>query len=1417
MKRRLAALFLALAMLTGLLPLQVLAEEMSPSAQSILLSQSTAQLQVGQQLTLTAAVTPESVAASAVWSSQNEAVAVVENGTITAIAPGSTTISLECGVRKALCSVTVVSGAAAASLEEEITVYFSLLGDEKHGSDGQVHTLADGNLSVWIEQTAYTVSTNASVKDVFLEATVGKYSCEFNVDGDYISSVNGLGEFSNGARSGWKYLLNGSYPNKSIAAQKLKDGDVILFHYTDDYTKDNVGISDIEALEAVIGLIQSIGDVTLEKEKTIRSAREAYDALTDAQKQAITNYATLTDAEKALAKLASPEDTAAAAHVDRLIAAIGEVTWAEDHLAIPQARKAYDALTFLQKLLVENRMELVAAEAALEHLENTPDPERIYYQTGDYLERLGTPSVGTSRGEWAVIGLKRSGREVSTDYFTSAYQHVAANIDSNQRLHLTNSTENSRLILGLTAMGYDVRSIAGYDLLAGLNSMDYIREQGINGTVWALIAFTSHNYAYPSGDVSRKALIQEILSAQHDDGGWSLTGSDSDPDITGMALTALAPFYSSDTEVKAAVDQAISYLSGTQNAIDGGYPSCESAAQVVVALTALDIDPHTDNRFVKNGISVLDALCSFAREGGGFSHTDDGERNTMATEQGYYALTAYFRMLDEKKPLFDMTDIPIQSTPDYIITAGNGKWVSGDGDRTLTSNGSFGEFVGVKQDGIMLDRSLYTADAGMTSDTATTVTLRGTYLETLNSGGYTVALAYSRCEASATLTVVDAEDSKEQILNVEALIRAIGIVTKNSKEKISAARAAYDALTESQKKQVSNYNVLVQAEKAYADIADKITVYFTLMGDSAHGDNGQVHTLAGGGLSTWISRTAVTVTAPATVFNVFHAAVAGRFSYTNKGNYISSINSLAEFTNGPRSGWKYQLNGNYPSLGVEQQTVKDGDVILFHYTDDYVAEENGGVVTSGAQKVIQLINAIGTVTLKKEAAIKAAREAYDQLSDAEKAKVTNYDKLQEAEYTLAALRATDEDKKAAKKVADLIKALGTITEKSRAGVEAARKAYDALTDLQKLLVTNYKELEAAEAALAALKRAPWRDIYEATGNYLESLGTPAVGAVGGEWAVLGLARSGRDIPEGYYNSVLSFVEQNIDENERLHRAKSTENARLILALTAIDKDVTDVGGHNLLMSLTDMEYIQYQGINGPIWALIAFDSGNYSIPEGDVTREGLIDTILAAQLEDGGWSLSGSHSDPDMTGMAVQALAPYYDQNHQVQMAVDAAVKVMSEMQNGNGAYSGADGASSEALSQIIVALTAIGIDPDTDARFTKNGISVLDALLAYYVEGSGFRHILDGNSDGMATEQAYYALTAYYRMLTGMTSLYDMTDIIDMGGITEEPDETTVSVETVAADEGSRVWPWIFISVVCTAGISIVVINRKKLFGRKW
>ena len=414
----------------------------------------------------------------------------------------------------------------------------------------------------------------------------------------------------------------------------------------------------------------------------------------------------------------------------------------------------------------------------------------------------------------------------------------------------------------------------------------------------------------------------------------------------------------------------------------------------------------------------------------------------------------------------------------------------------------------------------------------------------------------------------------------------------------------------------------------------------------------------------------------------------------------------------------------------------------------------------------------------------------------------SYDYLYEREIGDLTITVTKGD---IETVEDLIDAIGAnVTLNSEAAINAAKSAYDALSDEDKALVGADK-VDALTAAIIRLNRLKHADlmanldtIYKTTGDFMATLGTPGVGSTGGEWMVIGLARSGRTVPAGYYDNVVEYVKAKADANERLHRAKVTDNARVILALTAIGKDVTNVGGHNLLKGLDNMAYVQKQGINGPIFTLIALDSHNYPTM-GDVTREKLIQVILDAQLPGGGWNLSGENADTDMTAMAIQALAPYYKTNETVKAAVDKALEALSALQRNDGGFGSWGTVNSESCDQVIVALTALGIDPTTDSRFIKNGLTVLDALAGFYVNGGGFRHTAGGELDGMATEQGYYALAAYYRFVNAQTRLYDMSDVTIQTGGNNTP---------ATGDTGVLVW---IIALPVAAVAAAFVLKRKK------
>ena len=294
-------------------------------------------------------------------------------------------------------------------------------------------------------------------------------------------------------------------------------------------------------------------------------------------------------------------------------------------------------------------------------------------------------------------------------------------------------------------------------------------------------------------------------------------------------------------------------------------------------------------------------------------------------------------------------------------------------------------------------------------------------------------------------------------------------------------------------------------------------------------------------------------------------------------------------------------------------------------------------------------------------------------------------------------------------------------------------------------------------------------------------------AYGNEWAVLAVARDGGLSPEKaamYYASVEATVKEL--KSDTLDPTYATTNERVALAISAIGKDPQDVAGYNLLQPLANMDYINGQGVNAAVYALLAFDAKQYEIPaakagETQTTREGLIQKILDAQLSDGGWDYSGIGADPDMTAMVLQALAPYCSSNAAVQVAVDRGLSALSAIQNPDGTYSSWGYTSSYSLAQVLTALSILKVDPLTDSRFIKNGRTVIDALGDFYVPGEGFKGNIDDTAVAAgANVQVAYALVAYQRYVGGRNSLYDMRDA------EAEENPTTTETTTEATTEAT-------------------------------
>ncbi|WP_293973181.1 dockerin type I domain-containing protein [uncultured Ruminococcus sp.] len=499
-------------------------------------------------------------------------------------------------------------------------------------------------------------------------------------------------------------------------------------------------------------------------------------------------------------------------------------------------------------------------------------------------------------------------------------------------------------------------------------------------------------------------------------------------------------------------------------------------------------------------------------------------------------------------------------------------------------------------------------------------------------------------------------------------------------------------------------------------------------------------------LDEWIS-----IDDSSTMMSVLASALEGK-GYTQTGaesNYITEINGLKAGDAGNMSGWMGTINDwfadeGYDAFSVANGTIENGDELCFVYSNAWGADV-GSLWDSNDTSLASL--SLDSGTLSPE--FSSSTNEYTLTIDSETGVVVtptavnkNYQvRTYKNEYT-PTVKGSEYKRSSSIDVKDgdtIYVAVGDPAWRSMNVSEVAN-----------VYTINVKVNDKVTQKL------------ESTADYLLSLGVPTAG---NEWRVLGLARAGKitsELSDGYYSSLESYV-KNIG-SAKLDSRKSTENSRVILSLSAIGKDATDVAGYNLLEPLADFDFVTWQGLNGPVFALIAFDTYSYEIPtasEGvtQTTREKLINYILESQLENGGWTFFGSTADPDMTGMAIQALAPYYSKNVDVKTAVDKALDVLSASQQENGGFASWGSVNVESCAQVLTALSSLDINADTDERFIKNGNTLVDAIMEFSVE-NGFAHVKDSGYNQMATEQAYYALVSYNRVKNGKTSLYDMSDV---------------------------------------------------------
>lgn len=319
-----------------------------------------------------------------------------------------------------------------------------------------------------------------------------------------------------------------------------------------------------------------------------------------------------------------------------------------------------------------------------------------------------------------------------------------------------------------------------------------------------------------------------------------------------------------------------------------------------------------------------------------------------------------------------------------------------------------------------------------------------------------------------------------------------------------------------------------------------------------------------------------------------------------------------------------------------------------------------------------------------------------------------------------------------------------------------------------------------------------------------------------DWTALAMARAGiADDYAGYLARLQAYVERQYAENGGLHAVKATEYHRIALTAAALGGDPVAFGAKpdgTAIDLVAEGTYnwqgddLGGQGLNGWIFALLTMDAVGAEVPaDARYSRQDMLDAIVSAQLPEGGFSLGGGAMDVDITAMALQALAPYREQYQEV---IDAALNALSAAQTVTGGFESWGAQSSESCAQVILALTALNIDPTADERFQKNQRNVVEALMDFRLSDGGFAHEKDGPLDAMACEQAMQALTAMELRQQGEGRLFDLTAAHPVQ-LETTPDTDT---ETPAESGGSfPVLPVVLIVIAVVIAMALVLVLKKK------
>ncbi|RXT05646.1 S-layer homology domain-containing protein, partial [Ammoniphilus sp. CFH 90114] len=869
------------------------------------------------------------------------------------------------------------------------------------------------------------------------------------------------------------------------------------------------------------------------------------------------------------------------------------------------------------------------------------------------------------KSDWDAIAVALAGKKVPQSYLDKLIAEVRKNNGS-----YSLATEYARILLTAKALGADPTDLGGYNLVEKLYNFGNL-SQYTNGLIYALIALDSGQYNIPTdAKWTKTKILNNIIQKQNADGGWSWTGSTSDIDVTGMALTALAPYYEKQ-EVLEAINKGITFLKNKQKASGGFMISGDpvpSVAQAVIGLTSVGISPSNEE-FTKQNVNLIDYLLSFYKQDEKlFYYGQAGP--SMATQQALQALVSYKHYI-EAKPLMYQFQGQFGTTPDH----GGG----GDGGGG-SDNNPFLKTIKVTVKGL---------DGVLVLDTSVNI--------------------------SSTATPY------------QVLVEAIGL------DKV--------------KTRGSGSSLYVTEIQGLAELA--------------HGPE-----------SGWNY----------SVNGIFPSASAGEYSLNNQDHvswlYTKDLgNDVGNTGGGSTTTQTGTLNEDVQkSLDQVKSIIPIDSKNPLDPTKQAVIVLNGSkrMTKDTAQKladelVSNVVNEEKIIeNLSVDHDIKDVKEEIrllvpaNALNTSRKITITKQPNNERQELLSPIYEFLPKGTTFNKPVYISVKAplfIDNLDEVALVWLDEANNMWipipavvDAETGIVTGMVNHFTKFalvdrsklkssyidpmhQKVKEAIKAVSKKDWN-----TGEY-------------NLWELLALYHTGSFSSKDYLN----YIEKQLQEKKGQFR-RVTDLSTAVLGVHLAGGNPQQFAGYNLTELLYNDKRLTRQGTNGVMFTLLTFELIEADIPAQALwTKEKLIDWLVKHQHQNGAWSLDPTDGSPsvDLTAMAMGALTSY-KQDAAVNTAIEKAKNWLASVQNDKGGftYSADVTESSESISQTIIGLASLGVNP-TQLPFAKTNGNPLTQLLSYQQADGSFEHTKGQGKNQMSTQQAFVALLAYDLLLENEASIY--------------------------------------------------------------